>query len=186
MSLIKNLILILFLGFFSNAKSQQLQEKIPWEEGVSLNWNDFKAKSPENSKFKANTNTGITYSWGLRIEKGNETLNYEVHSFFYPKLSWVEQRSKNNHLLKHEQTHFDITELHARKLRKGLYEIELNQLNQNVRKILNDLYETIENERSLMQEEYDRQTNHSLNREAEVKWQKLVREELFKLKSYRN
>lgn len=186
MSLIKNLILILFLGFFSNAKSQQLQEKIPWEEGVSLNWNDFKAKSPENSKFKANTNTGITYSWGLRIEKGNETLTYEVHSFFYPKLSWVEQGSKNNHLLQHEQTHFDITELHVRKLRKGLYEIELNQLNQNVRKILNDLYETIENERSLMQEEYDRQTNHSLNREAEVKWQKLVREELFKLKSYRN
>jgi len=183
LSLIKNFLLILFLGFSGNAKSQHLEEKIPWEEGVSLTWNDFKAKSPENSKFKANTNTGITYSWGLRVEKGNETLTYEVNSFFFPKLSWVEKGSKNNHLLQHEQTHFDITELHVRKLRKGISEIELNQ---NVRKILNDLYKTIENERSLMQKEYDRQTNHSLNGEAEVKWQKLVKEELFKLKSYRN
>ncbi len=171
------------MGITGNANSQQPEEKIPWEEGVSLTWNDFKAKSPQNSKFKANTNTGITFSWGLKIEKGNETLTYEVNSFFFPKLSWAEQGSKDNHLLKHEQTHFDITELHARKLRKGLSEIELNQ---NVRKNLNDLYETIENERSLMQKEYDRQTNHSLNREAEVKWQKLVKEELFKLNSYRN
>ncbi|MFO7721015.1 MAG: DUF922 domain-containing protein [Gillisia sp.] len=175
--------MILFFGFSGNINSQELEEKIQWEEGVDLTWNDFKAKSPENSKFKANTNTGITYSWGIRSEKGNESLTYEVKSFFFPKLSWVEQGSKNNHLLQHEQTHFDITELHVRKLRKGLSEIDLNR---NVRKILNDLYNTIENERSLMQKEYDRQTNHSLNREAEVKWQKLVKEELFKLKNYRD
>lgn len=183
MSPIKNLLLILFFGFSGNSNSQQIEEKISWEEGVTLNWNDFKAKSPANSKFKANTNTGIIYSWGLRNENGNETLTYEVSSFFFPKLSWVDQESKNDHLLQHEQTHFDITELHVRKLRKELSEIELNQ---NVRKVLNDLYKTVDNERSLMQKEYDRQTNHSLNREAEVKWQKLVKEELFKLRGYRN
>ncbi|MGM1054929.1 MAG: DUF922 domain-containing protein [Bacteroidota bacterium] len=183
---IKNFLLILFLGFYGNAKSQHLEEKIPWEEGVSLTWNDFKAKSPENSKFKANTNTGITYSWGLKIDNANKALKYEVNSYFYPHLSWIEQGSKNAHLLQHEQTHFDITELHARKLRKELFEIDSNELNQDTRKILNDLYKTVENERSLMQKEYDRVTNHSLNKDPEVKWQKIVREELFKLRNFRD
>jgi len=186
LSLINYFLLILFFGLSGNAKSQPVEEKIPWEEGILLNWEDFKAPTPQNSKFKANTNAGITYSWGLKIENVNKTLNYEVNSYFYPHLSWVEQGSKNAYLLKHEQTHFDITELHARKLRKELSEINLNELNQDTRKFLNDLYKTIENERSLMQKEYDWETNHSLNKEAEVKWQKLVKEELFKLRNFRN
>ena len=186
MSLYKYFLLILFFGFIGNAKAQPVEEKILWEEGILLNWEDFKAAPPQNSKFKANTNAGITYSWGLQIENASKTLNYEVNSYFYPQLSWVDQGSQNAHLLKHEQTHFDITEWHARKLRKELSEIDSNELNQDTRKILNDLYKTIEIERSGMQKAYDRETKHSLNKEAEVKWQKMVKEELFKLRDFRN
>ena len=186
MSLIKNLLLILFFGCFENATSQPLEGTIPWKEGVFLSWNDFKAKPPQNSNFKANTNAGISFSWGLRKENGNENLSYEVKSFFFPELSWVVAGAKTDHLLQHEQTHFDITELYVRKFRKGLSEFVLKGSYENVHEILNDLYNLIEKERSLMQKEYDQQTNHSLNKEADIKWQKLVRKELFKLRNFRN
>ncbi len=89
MNLFKFLFLILFFGFCGNAKPQQVEEKIEWKEGVSLNWKDFKAKPPQNSRFKANTNAGITYSYGLKNENGIESLNYEVTAIsirIYPGL----------------------------------------------------------------------------------------------------
>lgn len=162
-------------------EAQDDQEKIAWEEDI-LTWEDFKGKPDLNSDFKANTNTGIIYSWGLRKANGEVTLKYEVYNNFYPQLSWVNPGSKVNHLLKHEQLHFDISELHARKLRKKLSEIDLEQLDANSKQLLNDLYSEIDRERSAMQKIFDKESMHSVNREQEIKWQKFVKEELQKYK----
>lgn len=163
-------------------EAQDDQEKIAWEDDVLLTWDDFKGKSDENSDFKANTNTGIIYSWGLRKANGIVSLNYEVHNNFYPQLSWVNPGSKIEHLLKHEQLHFDISELHSRKLRKKLAEIDPKKLDINAKQLLNNLYSEIDKERSAMQQSFDRESQHSLNKEQEAKWQKFVKEELRKYK----
>ena len=167
---------------FGRMDAQDDQEKIPWEENVHLTWDDFKGTPDPNSDFKANTNTGIIYSWGLRKANGEVTLNYEVYNHFYPQLSWVNPGSKVDHLLKHEQLHFDISELHARKLRKKLSEIDPKKLNSNAKQYLNNLYSEIDKERSAMQKAFDRESKHSIDREQEAKWQKFVKEELQKYK----
>ena len=46
------------------------------------------------------------------------------------------------------------------------------------REVLNNYYKVIEKERSLMQLKYDRETNHSLNKNAQLKWQEYVEREL--------
>ncbi len=159
--------------------SAQDSEKIFWKEG-GLSWEDFKSSPLKSSSFHANTNAGISYSWSVKNENGIVALKYEVLSFFNPNGSWVKPESKNDYLLQHEQLHFDITELHARKLREKLSEIKISQLGKDPKTVLNKYYQTLERERALMQQKYDLETNHSLNKETEAKWQEYVKRELQK------
>ena len=77
--------------------------------------------------------------------------------------------------------HFDISELHARKLREALADYEIGR---NIRQDLKRIYNKIESERVSMQNKFDRETSHSENRSEEMKWRKFVAEELKKLEEY--
>lgn len=105
-------------------------------------------------------------------------LDFHVETFFYPELSWVQSGSKNQHLLEHEQLHFDISELHARKLRKLLYSVDASKLNKDSKEYLNAFYEKIDKERSAMQKAYDNESDHGLNKQAQSKWRHYVNQEL--------
>lgn len=155
-----------------------------WNAETKLTWEDFQGAPLEKAIFHATTNTGLTYSWGLKGTSQKMELVYEVATFFYPAQSWVQPVSKNDYLLKHEQLHFDISELHARKLRKLLANVESSKLNKNSRDYLNSLYEKVDNERGAMQKRFDKESNHSLNKEMELKWQKFVELELTKFHEF--
>lgn len=175
---------LLILMVFFGARGQQDSDKIFWKEN-SLTWADFRAAPNKNSAFQANTSAGLSFSWGIRKENGVVTLKYEVQSYFNPDGSWVVPESRGSeYLLSHEQLHFDITELHARKLRKNLSEIDVEDLGKDPRKDLNRLYEIIEKERAAMQLKYDKETNHSLNREAQARWQENVKKEINKFENF--
>lgn len=179
--------LLLFFALWvgcANLQAQHDPEKLFWKEDP-LTWEDFQAPVDKRSSFQANTNAGLSYSWGVRNENGIVSLQYEVLSFFNPHLSWVVPTSKSEYLLSHEQLHFDITELHARKLRQHLAQVSIDELGKNPKEVLNSFYTKVEKERTAMQLNYDKETNHSLNKEAEAKWQQFVKTELKKLKDYR-
>lgn len=175
----KFFLFIVFLSYGTHLWAQEEMDKIFWEKD-GLTWVNFEAQPDVNSAFHANTSAGLSYSWGLKNSNGVIELEYEVKSYFNRKGSWVKSGSKKEDLLKHEQVHFDITELHARKLRKKLSEINVNALGKEPREVLNNYYKAIEKERSLMQQKYDRETNHSLNKNAQLKWQEYVERELNK------
>lgn len=182
--LMKKFLTIISLMVFLGTLAQQNADKIFWKENA-LTWEDFRAEPDENSTFQANTSAGLSYSWGTRNENGLVSLNYEVLSYFNPGNSWVFPESRGSeYLLSHEQLHFDITELHARKLRKKLSEINSGDLGKDPRKVLNRLYENIEKERAAMQFQYDKETNHSINREAQRHWQEYVKREIKKYENY--
>jgi hypothetical protein len=174
---------LFFIGF---AQAQSNDSKIIWEAGHLLTWENFKAIPLGKTLFHANSNTGISYSWGLKGTSQKMELTYKVETLFYPEQSWVVPTSKNEHLLKHEQLHFDISELHARKLRKILANLDSTKINKDSREYLNAFYEKIDEERGAMQNAFDAESNHSLNYEQEHKWQEYVRQELGKLEAYTN
>lgn len=153
-----------------------------WQE-EPLSWSDFSGRADENSTFDASTNSGISYSWSLRSSEVKAEFLYKVETFFYPDLSWVKLGKKSPRLLAHEQLHFDITELHGRKLRKLMAEYVPN-LKADLKKVLERIYQKNESERRQMQEKYDRETRHGQNEEAQVKWEIFIKTELAKLKEY--
>ncbi len=171
------LILLASLG----AQAQVPEEKIGWEENA-LTWENFQAAPDPNSPFSANTSSGISYSWSLKTSVLGKEYQFEVESFFNPQRSWVKD-SNSVHLLAHEQLHFDITELHATKLRKAMVEFDFKK-SREVKSSLQEIYKNVEKERALMQQKFDRETGHSMNKEAQLKWQILVNEELKKLEEF--
>jgi len=177
----KTFFFILALSVSSFVSGQTEDRKIFWNEETRLIWEDFQGVPLEKTLFHANTNTGLSYSWGLKGTSQKMELEYSVKTFFYPEESWVQPSSKSEYLLKHEQLHFDISELHARKLRKLLAGLDASKINKDSREYLNKLYEKIDKERSAMQNAFDKESNHSLNKEAENAWQQFIKEELDKL-----
>lgn len=174
----KTLAVFLLLGMVSLGYTQQ---KISYDDHPVLTWSDFKGAPVYDSEFHANTNSGFSYTWSYKTTNGEVDLQYEVYSTFYPNGSWVHPDHKTDKLLKHEQAHFDISEIHARKLRKAM---QAYKPGRNIRKDLQKLYNYIELERVKMQGEFDLESAHSMNSQAEMKWQAHIAKELDKLKEY--
>ncbi|MCH4823606.1 DUF922 domain-containing protein [Gramella lutea] len=172
---------IFYLIFIVVGYPQQEQLKIEWREGVLLSWGDFQAEPDSSLSYSANTNSGITYSWNYSTSSGKPVLKHEVHAFFYPEKSWVKKEDADEYLLAHEQLHFDISELYARKLRQALNSYEIGR---TIRQDLKRIYNQIEKERAALQDQFDKETMHSENREAEMRWRSFVAKELDKLAAF--
>jgi hypothetical protein len=168
----------LIVFFSSEVISQNPSEKIIWRQNHRLSWSDFKAAPKPRMPYSANTNSGFSFGWGYSDNSG---LTYKIKANFYPYKSWVKPEAKSPYLLRHEQLHFDISELYARKLRKALDDYIPGR---NMKKELDRIYNQIEKERQQLQQRFDRETSHSQNKEAEEFWQQFIKEELRKLTKF--
>jgi len=172
---VRKIFLALFLFGIVHIGFAQEKRKIEWADIDRLSWQNFEAAPDYNIDFSANTNSGMSYSWNYSTRSGKPELAHEVKSNFYLDLSWVKDVNNPAYLLAHEQLHFDITELHARKLRKRLAEYEIGR---RIRQDLKILYNITEAERVAMQNRFDKETSHSENKEAESRWRKFVASKL--------
>lgn len=175
-----NLLFLFFLGF--SVQAQLPENKRDWKS-EPLTWKDFTGVPDITSSFHANTSSGLSYYWSMKSSSEGTEFLYEVASYFFPDQSWVRPGKETESLLAHEQLHFDITELHARKLRKAMEEFDIKKTT-NIKPALQALYKGIEAERAAMQQKFDLETRHSMNEPAQLKWQKYVQEELLKLKEF--
>ncbi len=170
--------IILFLIFTNN---NGYVGKFSYTEKSKLDWSDFRGKPDENSTFDSAVNTGITYQWSYGKDKGDIELNYQVDSFCYPSMSWVKRGQMSDYLLVHEQLHFDISELHARIMRKRLKDYKAGK---NIRRDLNKMYKLVERMRINMQERYDEETDHSKNKVNQKKWEKKIQTLMWYYRDY--
>ena len=177
----KSFLTILSMLLLFNLYSQNNEEKIKWQKQSPLSWDDFRAEPDTTNSYSANTNSGIGYSGNYSTSSGKPILQFEVFSSFYPEKSWVKDISDEEYLLAHEQLHFDISELHARKLRKALKNYEIGR---TIRQDLEKIYNRVESERVSMQNKFDRETSHSENKTAEMKWRNFIQLELKKLEAF--
>ncbi len=92
-------------------------EKFSWENHPTLSWNDFRGTNVRfEPGFAAVTHSGFTAVSNCI----DGTLDVRVTAEFYVLTSWVRPNRKTPLVLKHEQGHFDITELYARKVTKAI------------------------------------------------------------------
>lgn len=158
------------------------ENTIEWSKERKLTWFDFKRKpASDNISFGAETNCI------LALKSNTVTLinkpKIKVTNSFYCDESWVKTKNlDNNALLEHEQMHFDLSEIYARKLRKIISESKLNTF--NLIKESNRLfyeYLALNKERQIL---YDKETNHGTDSLEQKKWKKMIETELQQLNEF--
>lgn len=173
---------LLFFSIISLGQNQEL-ETMSWQEKRPLVWSDFEGKPNPNTDAAAQTASGI--SFGFSIGKtGNRISDFTttVDCLFYPSESWYKPEHATPHILNHEQFHFNITELHARMFREKISKI---QPSNRLKIQLKALYKSISKASSVMQKRYDEETNHSINKEEQKKWNTYIVAELKKLEAFK-
>lgn len=151
-------------------------EKISWRENKPLTWKDFQGTPNPNAGFVASSNTGIHFYYSFSTNQDKEVkVTYTVESFFNQEKSWFLADQVTPHILNHEQAHFDITELHARILRKRLSE---RKFTANAKSEIEGIYQKVDQERRAMQIRFDKETDHSRNEEKEIAWEKQIAKQL--------
>jgi predicted secreted Zn-dependent protease len=79
-------------------------------------------------------------------------------------------------LLAHEQLHFDIAEVFARKLRLKLSQLSYSP--ENYQEKMDGVFEKILAEMEEIHDRYDRETEHGLDEKAQQKWAQMVEKKL--------
>lgn len=172
--------LFLFFSCFILSFKQLAEDKFPWNSVQKLVWQNFNGKPNPLSKFSATTVSGITM--GFYSKK--DTLYVMIKAEFFKTESWVKSELRSEELLIHEQLHFDITELYARKLRK---ELSLANIKKSIASEKINLIKSNNNiELNKCQELYDLETNHRLNHKKQSDWIVKIHSEMKKLDKYQN
>lgn len=148
---------------------QDNEPVLSWDTSYKLAWTDFKATPNVNDAAVAITASGITFGFSITQTDKGEVVSFttEVYSHFYPEQSWYKIEQADKHILGHEQLHFDITELYARKFR---YRISKLGISNSIRRQLKKIHNDINTELAQMQNKYDNETDYSINFEYQAKW----------------
>ncbi|CAM4190737.1 DUF922 domain-containing protein [Zobellia roscoffensis] len=151
--------------------SSQEEEVILWNADRKLQWSDFKGSYFKTEWAAATTASGISYSFTSFKKEGQLYLDFVVQSEFYPNKSWYRPELCDSVILSHEQLHFDISELYARKMRERLAKA---QFTMNAKAEVRAIYKTVLKELSDFQNKYDRETNFSRDLHKQLLWNKQI------------
>lgn len=153
--------------------------RIDWNANHRLQWSDFQGEPDyENWRVAAVTSSLIQFSY--YCDSG--VLKCDSKAVFMKDNSWVKADEVDGDYLVHEQLHFDITELYARKMRKML---DNNSYACEDKPKLEAEAERIFDDWRWAQKKYDWQTNYSLDLVSQKSWKKYIADQIAILDNYR-
>lgn len=171
------LILILISTlFFSASTSDRSGNDLVWDATTMLTWDDFQGKPDVTAKGDAASKVSIRAT----PYKKQTKLYYDVNTIFHRNQSWCKTPSVD--LLRHEQIHFDIAELYARKARMAISSLKRKGVRDV--KVYNAAISEIFEESNLFDAQYDHETVHGASRKKQTEWEYSVRIELMLLNRF--
>lgn len=185
-AVLSSLMLVVLMGVSRPSKMHLAVEDasqhdtLYWENHAALSRSDFLGAEPSISQFAAYTYTIILMEYDVSTRReGVIQPNFKIQAAFNKKKSWISKSSLSSpdRVLKHEQVHFDIAELTARKLRKALQRATYTR---NFRKEINAIYKKQIDLGEAMQEAYDEETRHGLDGRKQREWELKVEALLLK------
>jgi hypothetical protein len=164
---------------FRETDESSKANEIEWNPQRKLKWDDFMATPPPVSVTNASASTNCGFDVSAESDNNKELIAVRIKNIFYCDKSWVRTDKRNrSDLLEHEQAHFDLCEVYARRLRKRVkdsnYKLDID----------NAIFEVFEAFRE-RQKLYDKETNHSRNKEKQVAWLKTIADELQELNAFK-
>lgn len=143
------------------AYPQSAPRVLTWEKHPALSWNDFKGRARRTTgEPSAVTDTGFR----VQLECREGLLAIRVEAEFYPSSSWVMAARKSVELLRHEQGHFDITELYARKMRRAIREAKIGcEDDRTAEAAGKKIFEGLDREWEKAEKKYDAETRDGVD-----------------------
>jgi hypothetical protein len=180
------------------AASAYAAEPIEWSKNVKLTQRDFRSKVPASASDTAHSWVGLDVAWECREGEARS----HARAIFDPDQSWwrtgtpsmwggineglsrseLENRrtaaERDLDLLRHEQLHFDLTELSARKIRKQFEDLPRACATPGGDSGISAAVVEIERTWTEEQSRYDKDTDRGANRVAQRQWELRVRRQL--------
>jgi hypothetical protein len=158
-------------------------DAMAWSATRPLAWGDFRGRPPAAGTEGAQTAYSLFY--GLRCTR--DLFQFQVTAGFLPRDSWVKpavlaNADDSRRTLDHEQTHFDISEVYARRMRKHFADLfrpcdqPLEQWRTVAQKYLSD--------EASAQDRYDDETRHGLVGARQRAWSTDIAQQLKELAAF--
>jgi hypothetical protein len=144
-----------------------------------LNWIDFKAAPPTqlNNSEVANSSLGFAFASSIVSDNKLTKVKITIKSFFIRNKSWVLPKNKTDYILNHEYNHFIIARYGAEMFRKNILHAKLNR--QNISTELSKIFKSSWSDYRLLQSKYDKETNHSINKQKQKNWDEILEKKKF-------
>ncbi len=184
------LVMFCLWGTITIAQKQKVIDNdkiLSWDTERKLTWDDFKASTdPDTYGFNdaMTTYTLEILPETVQVDEQDRIQGYQkmdIATYFFKKKSWT-VKTDNLSLLAHEQLHFDIAELFARKMRKRFAELKKNKI--DTFDAYQNTYTTLWKSCRMYQRQYDDETKHGKDIESNEKWIKKVHKELQELNDF--
>ncbi|PZD77847.1 DUF922 domain-containing protein [Mesonia sp. K7] len=181
----KKVLFFIIFGFylvgFSQADLDYIDNDsiLTWSETRKLSWDDFKGQPAAGKRSGA-----ITASRFFTFPEYFYATDYgrlTAYAIFSKLESW--NRVESESLLAHEQLHFDISELFARKMRKRFD--ELRATNETKISVYIKEMKKLFSESRIYQNLYDRETKHGILIEIQERWSAKIAQELTELDDFK-
>jgi hypothetical protein len=117
---------LLILVFAGNAEKKQNDTIIKWSENYKLGYADFAREHFGTKDSLAKYDTLATIDCFIKYEIKLESGKRVIHAFaaMHPQTSWMKVKLPG--VLQHEQGHFDLTEIYARKFEKTVNDTSIS------------------------------------------------------------
>lgn len=163
------------------AKPMPAAPMITWSAGRRLTLADFQARAPLSNPLSASTSSNIKADAACK----DYVFSSTVAATFDPNTSWVRNSQKASEaLLRHEQLHFDITEVYTRIMRQRLQLFAAKANCEKLQPAFNNVTKLVYADWDREQNHYDQETNHGLNAVRQAAWEKQTAAKLEMLKPF--
>jgi len=164
------------------APDKTLNGGVAWSS-KRLVWSDYRARNPAGADEAAMT--ALSLAWGFHCT--GDVFTFRVAATFFPERSWVDpmiftQPGSALQTLQHEQLHFDITEVYARRMRQ--FFATLDRPCSRTEEALTRLAERFISDEADAQRRYDRDTANGRDGAGQNRWNREIGEGLKALASF--
>lgn len=178
---------------------------ISWSAARPLRWSDFRGKVPATAAHSAETATTLRMQAAMKIVTTRSGTQWEcvvtlreltTEALFEPGQSWVRPAHKSGDLLAHEQLHFDLAHIQARRAatraarelaplsftaRAQNEELAVSTARAKFDRALDRFTREEQDALSGRNRSYDADTGHGTKGEEQERWAKLIERELREL-----
>ncbi len=141
-----------------------------------IGWDEFLGQPDTTSPWDAMLFSGISLQYEYKKHKGGTKVNVLIAPYMNTARSWVKSTGLNEHTLLHEQRHFDITAIVARKLADNIRNTVFQGI--NFKATVAALHADAMRQLEQLQLRYDEETAHGYLSSCQQEWNQTIDQNL--------